>query len=247
MTIRRAIRAARQCRFAAMRALLALCLSVVALGAFGLGGDVARANGDDPTPTPTVASTDPDPVVGNAKVDHNDKIGEQYIRGPWLPIKQLFWVSSPNGRYLKRDDDPYNIGGDNDNHKMGSLMDRRYVPIKHDECYPDADGKGPDGDETNSIYLMMSCRLGKVVGVMTWTAVGVGILSLAWGAMMYVSDSGSGGERAGQLKQMVSGPVVGIFICLFAYVFAYVAYGALNFAFTRYLYELTRWVPGIGA
>lgn len=226
-----------------LRTGLVLIVSIIAIGAFGLGGS-ASANGgseDDPTATPVA-------TVESVQADNpDDKIGDQYIRGPWLPIQQLLWVSTPNGQYLVRGDDPYGIGGDNDNHKMEYLMHRRYVPIVHKECYPDADGKGPDADETNSIWLMMSCRLGKVVGVMTWSAVGIGILSLAWGALMYVSDSGSGGERSGQLRMMVSGPVVGIFICLAAYQFAYVAYGALSFAYTRYLYDLSRWVPGLGS
>lgn len=221
-----------------LRGVFAALLALVAFGALGIG-QVASANGDDP-PTP-----DPSPV--SDPTPENDKIGDHYIRGPWLPIQQLLWVSTINGKYLVRKDDPYGIGGDNDNHKMEYLMHRRYVPIVHKECYPDADGKGPDADETNSIWLMMSCRLGKVVGVMTWSAVGIGILSLAWGALMYVSDSGSGGERSGQLRMMVSGPVVGIFICLAAYQFAYVAYGALSFAFTRYLYDLSRWVPALGS
>ena len=217
---------------------LLLLLSIVAFGLVGVGSGSAYANGggDAPTAEPT---EDPDENL-------KDKIGDGYVRGPWLPIQQIFWVSSPNGKYDGAGtDDPYRIGGANDNHRMGGMMDRRYVPIKHSDCYPDADGVGPDADETNSIYLMTSCRLGKVVGVMLWSSIGVGILSLAWGGFMYVNDSGSGGERAGQIRSMVIGPIVGIGICLFAYQFAYIAYGALAYGFNRYLYDLSQWVPGL--
>ena len=213
--------------FAALSLVFAL---IAASGSF-----VSANGGDDPSPTPTVTATPT--ATPTSDVDEHG-LGSNFVKGPWLSIKQIFWVSGDKGSPPAHNSmDPYGIGANVDTKYTPAdqgLLEGRYIAINHGDCYPHYD-KGPEADETNSLYLMMSCRIGKVVGALTWAGIGIALLALAWSGLMYVVDSGSGAERAGQLRTMVFGPIVGIFICLFAYVFATMIYSAANYNFWQYL------------
>ena len=186
---------------------------------------VSANGGDDPTPTPT--ATPYAPVNGGLE--------SNFVQGPWLSIKQIFWVSGRGGAPPVAGD-PYGLASSTDKRygpAEDGLLEGRYVAINEGDCYPRR--VGPDADQTNSLYLLMNCRIGKVAGAFTWAGIGVLLLTFAWSGLMYIVDSGSGAERSGQLRSMVFGPIVGAFICLFAYMIATMVYSAVNYNFWAHL------------
>ena len=94
---------------------------------------------------------------------------------------------------------------------------------------------GPDADWINALYEMVSCRMGLLTGAITWIGVGIALMSLAWGGFMWIVDSNSSGERAGVLRNMITGPLVGLTIMFFSYTFAKFLYSIIRYNFEKYL------------
>ncbi len=146
------------------------------------------------------------------------------VVGPWLNLFQLVWFTNP---------DYANIGTDQD-YTSNYGQTYEYGRDRHPKCYYH-DGLEPEADEVNSLFLMMSCRVGLVVGVVTWSAVGVALMAFAWGGLMHVVDSTAGGDRAGALRNMITSPLVGLLIAFLAYVLATLIYVTMRYNFERYL------------
>ncbi len=146
------------------------------------------------------------------------------VEGPWLNIFQIFWFTNP---------DYANSGADQE-YTSSYGQKYEYGRDRRSKCYYH-DGLEPEADEVNSLFLMMSCRVGHVVGVVTWSAVGVALMAFAWGGLMHVVDSTAGGDRAGALRNMITSPLVGLLIVFLAYVLATVIYVTMRYNFERYL------------
>ncbi len=146
------------------------------------------------------------------------------VEGPWLNIFQLVWFTNP---------DYGNTGADQEyTANYGQRFE--YGRDRRPKCwYHHTDG--PDADKVNSLYLMMSCRFGLVVGAVTWAAVGVALMAMAWSGLMHVVDSTAGGERAGVLRNMITSPLVGLLLAFMAYVLATLIYVVMRYNFERYL------------
>lgn len=147
------------------------------------------------------------------------------IEGPWMDIFQLYWFTEP--QYGKT---PYNDPGYNANY--GQLY--RYGYERRGKCYY-ASEDGPDADKPNELYVMMNCREGLVIGLVTWSSVAIALMTFGWGGFMHVVDSAAGGQRLGTLRNMITGPLVGLLIVILAYPISKVIYGVLRYSFERYL------------
>ncbi len=146
------------------------------------------------------------------------------VDGPWLDIFQLFWFTAP---------DYANTGADQA-YTTNYGQRYEYGAERRPKCYYHFTN-GPDADKVNSLFLMMSCRVGLAVGTVTWAAVGIALMALAWGGLMHVVDSTAGGDRAGALRNMITSPLVGLLIVFMAYVFATLIYTTMRYNFERYL------------
>ena len=146
------------------------------------------------------------------------------VDGPWLNIFQLVWFTNPD----------YTNSGTDQNYTTNYGQRYEYGRDRRPKCYYHATD-GPDADKVNSLFLMMSCRVGLVVGVVTWSAVGVALMAFAWGGLMHVVDSTAGGDRAGALRNMITSPLVGLLIAFLAYVLATLIYVTMRYNFERYL------------
>lgn len=155
-------------------------------------------------------------------------VSGNYVKGPWMSIVPLFWIS-PDPCYE-------DIGGDVDKDYplRPSMSVEVFDDVQKEECYPS--GEEPANNETNSLYLMMSCRVGKVAGVITWTSVGLVLLVFAYAGLMFVVDSAGSEERLGQMRDMVTGPLIGLAIVFFGYVFAEALVAIMRYNFTRYFF-----------
>ena len=146
------------------------------------------------------------------------------VKGPWLNIFQLVWFTNPD----------YDNSGADQDYTSNYGQRYEYGKDRRPKCYYHATD-GPDADKVNSLFLMMSCRVGLVVGVVTWSAVGVALMAFAWGGLMHVVDSTAGGDRAGALRNMITSPLVGLLIVFLAYVLATLIYVTMRYNFERYL------------
>ena len=146
------------------------------------------------------------------------------VEGPWLNIFQLVWFTIPD----------YDNSGTDQEYTLNHGQRYEYGKDRRPKCYYHATD-GPDADKVNSLYLMMSCRVGLAVGVVTWSAVGVALMAFAWGGLMHVVDSTAGGDRAGALRNMITSPLVGLLIAFLAYVLATLIYVTMRYNFERYL------------
>lgn len=146
------------------------------------------------------------------------------VVGPWLEIFQLVWFTIPD----------YDNNGTDQNYTLNHGQTYEYGKDRRPKCYYH-DGLEPEADEVNSLFLMMSCRVGLVVGVVTWSAVGVALMAFSWGGLMHVVDSTAGGDRAGALRNMITSPLVGLLIAFLAYVLATLIYVTMRYNFERYL------------
>ena len=139
---------------------------------------------------------------------------------PWLGIFQLVWFTIPD----------YDNSGTDQDYTLNYGQMYEYGRDRRPKCYYH-DGLEPEADEVNSLFLMMSCRVGLVVGVVTWSAVGVALMAFAWGGLMHVVDSTAGGDRAGALRNMITSPLVGLLIAFLAYVLATLIYVTMRYNF----------------
>ena len=149
---------------------------------------------------------------------------QQGVDGPWLDIHQIFWFTAP-------DFDGTDPG---ETHTSNFTQRFDYGADRHPKCYyhePD----GPDAHQVNALYRMMSCRVGIVVGVLVWVGVAITLVALAWGGIMWVVDSGSGGDRLAALKNMLTGPVVALIILFCAYPISRAIYVLVRYNFQRYI------------
>lgn len=146
------------------------------------------------------------------------------VPGPWMEIFQLFWFTNP---------DYGNTGADQE-YTVYYGQRYEYGRDRRPKCwYHHTDG--PDADKVNSLYLMMSCRFGLVVGAVTWAGVGIALMTMAWNGLMHVVDSTAGGERAGVLRNMITSPLVGLLLLFMSYVLATLIYVVMRYNFERYL------------
>ncbi len=163
-------------------------------------------------------------VTGLASPEEAHAQAPEGVDGPWMNIFQLFWFTEP---------DYANDGTDQEyNVYYGQRFE--YGKDRRPKCWYHHED-GPDADKVNSLYLMMSCRVGIVVGLVTWAAVGVALMTMAWNGLMHVVDSGAGGERAGVLRNMITSPLVGLLLVFMAYVIATLIYVVMRYNFERYL------------
>ncbi len=156
------------------------------------------------------------------------------VEGPWLDIFQVFWFTDTD--YTN----PPTDAGNTYTRNAAQRFD--YSEARRAQCYyfPDT-----EANQVNALYWLMSCRLGLVVGAVSWIGVGIALMALTWGGVMWIVDAGSGGERGAALRNMISGPLVGLFIIFSAYIFARFAYTLIRYNVTRYLDNPTWWV-GLG-
>ena len=146
------------------------------------------------------------------------------VDGPWLNIFQLFWFTNPD----------YDNSGADQEYNLYYGQRFEYGKDRRPKCwYHHTDG--PDADKVNSLYLMMSCRFGLVVGAVIWAGVGIALMTMAWNGLMHVVDSNAGGERAGVLRNMITSPLVGLMLLFMAYVIATLIYVVMRYNFERYL------------
>ena len=175
-------------------------------------------------------------LVGSSGAAHAQAPpNDRYVNGPWLSMFQFVWVTDPDYTNSLAGDDDYvlNIG---QRYKAPHLYKR--------QCYPGgglSGDNGPEADQTNSIYLMMQCRIGKVVGVLTWSAVGIAFMAMAWNGFMHVIDSTEGDERSGQLRNAITGPIVGLALVFMAYIIAKALYAVMRYNFETYLNNPSWW------
>ena len=163
-------------------------------------------------------------VMGLASPEEAQAQAPEGVDGPWLSIFQLFWFTNPD----------YDNSGTDQEYNLYYGQRYEYGKDRRPKCwYHHTDG--PDADKVNSLFLMMSCRVGIVVGAVTWAAVGVGLMGMAWNGLMHVVDSGAGGERAGVLRNMITSPLVGLLLVFMAYVIATLIYVVMRYNFERYL------------
>ena len=163
-------------------------------------------------------------VMGLASPEEAFAQAPEGVDGPWLNIFQLFWFTNPD----------YDNSGTDQEYNLYYGQRYEYGEDRRPKCwYHHTDG--PDADKVNSLFLMMSCRVGIVVGAVTWAAVGVGLMGMAWNGLMHVVDSGAGGERAGVLRNMITSPLVGLLLVFMAYVIATLIYVVMRYNFERYL------------
>lgn len=154
--------------------------------------------------------------------------------GPWLEIDQIFWFTAP---------DPHNVTLGNDYRPdLKNNPDFAYGEDRRPQCYYFRGG-GPEADEVNAIYMTLSCRIGMVVGVISWASVGIGLMALAWGGVLWVVDSNAAGERMAALRNTVTGPMVGIILVFASYAIARMIYVTLKYNFDRYLAGEQFWRP----
>lgn len=146
------------------------------------------------------------------------------VEGPWRDIHQIFWFT----------DADYDITDPGSGYTRNAVQRFAYGDVRRSQCYH-FNPNGPEADEVNGLYWMMSCRLGLVTGAITWIGVGIALMALAWGGVMWVVDAGAGGERGAALRNMVSGPLIGLGIMFFAYIFARFAYTVIRYNFDRYI------------
>ena len=146
------------------------------------------------------------------------------VQGPWLAIFQLFWFTNPD----------YDNSGADQEYTVYYGQRFEYGKDRRPKCwYHHTDG--PDADKVNSLFLMMSCRIGLVVGAVTWAGVGIALMTMAWNGLMHVVDSTAGGERAGVLRNMITSPLVGLLLLFMAYAIATLIYVVMRYNFERYL------------
>lgn len=147
------------------------------------------------------------------------------VDGPWLDIFQIFWFTdAPDFNHTDK--------GTTYGHNAARRFD--YGRDRHPKCYYYSP-EGPDADWINALYDMMSCRVGLVVGALTWFGGGVALMALAWAGLMWVTDSDAGGERAVALRNMITGPVFGLLMLIFAYSVAKWLYVVIRYNFDRYI------------
>ena len=150
------------------------------------------------------------------------------VDGPWLDINQIFWFTAPDYGHV----DP---GDSYAPHPEGDMAQRfEYAKDRHPQCYYFFT-KGPEAHHVNALYMMMSCRMGLVVGVLTWIGISVALMAIAWGGVMRVVDSNVGGERAAALVNMVTGPLIGVGGLLLAYPITKALATIIRYNFERYL------------
>ena len=148
------------------------------------------------------------------------------VEGPWLDIFQIFWFTdTPN----------YDHTDKGTTYAPNAAQRYDYGQNRHPQCYYYEGGVEPDADWINALYDMMSCRVGLVTGAITWMGVGIALMALAWGGLMWVVDSNSGGDRAGALRNMITGPLVGLTIMFLSYTFAKFLYTVIRYNFEKYL------------
>ena len=147
------------------------------------------------------------------------------VDGPWLDIFQIFWFT---------DDPNYDHTDKGTTYAPNAARRYDYGQNRHPQCYYYSIA-GPDADWINALYDMMSCRIGLVTGAITWIGVGIALMTLAWGGVMWVVDSNSGGDRAGALRNMITGPLIGLMIMFFSYGFAKFLYAVIRYNFEKYL------------
>ena len=154
----------------------------------------------------------------------------QGVDGPWLDIFQVFWFTDePDFEHTDR--------GTTYQHNAARRFD--YGQSRHPQCYYYSP-EGPDADWVNALYDMMSCRVGLVVGALTWFGVAIALMALAWAGFMWITDSDDAGERVVALRNMITGPLLGLVMLFLAYTFARWLYVVIRYNFDRYI-NLNYW------
>ena len=152
------------------------------------------------------------------------------VDGPWLDIFQVFWFTdAPDFEHTDK--------GATYGHNAARRFD--YGKDRHPQCYYYSD-EGPDADWVNALYDMMSCRVGLVVGALTWFGVAIALMALAWAGLMWITDSDAGSERTVALRNMITGPLLGMLLLFFTYTFAKWLYAVIKYNFDRYI-NLNYW------
>ena len=169
-------------------------------------------------------------LIGTALAPAASAQTPQGVDGPWLDIFQVFWFTdSPDFEHA---DEGATYG-----HNAARRFD--YGQDRHPQCYYYS-AEGPDADWTNALYDMMSCRVGLVVGALTWFGVAIALMAFAWAGFMWIMDSDAGGERAVALRNMITGPLIGLLLLFFTYTFAKWLYVVIRYNFDRYI-NLNYW------
>lgn len=186
---------------------------------------------------PVVSTLMPQDIVNSAKLVVLDRNGNE---GPEFQVLQ---PGDTDFDPLKPDTVKFNLAPPALEDKRSST-DQEYIVYygqryeygkdRRPKCwYHHTDG--PDADKVNSLFLMMSCRIGLLVGAVTWAGVGIALMTMAWNGLMHVVDSTAGGERAGVLRNMITSPLVGLLLLFMAYAIATLIYVVMRYNFERYL------------
>lgn len=161
------------------------------------------------------------------------------IEGPWMDIFQIFWFTNADDReagYAHQDKGT--------TYAQEPAMRFDYGKNRHPKCYY-YDDAGPDADWINALFSMMSCRMGLIVGMMTWFGVGIALMALAWAGFMWVVDSNAAGERMAALRDSLTGPLVGLTLLFVAYPVAKFIYGVIRLNFETYIIGTNFWTGGV--
>lgn len=168
--------------------------------------------------------------------------------GPWLEIEQL--------HHFENEQITTGPGGISVNPLPNSLLpasgelpnpNYRYdeeQETRRFQCYYQVgpyDRQEPETHWVSSIWLMLNCRIGSLVGIMTWAGVGIAMMTFAWGGLMWVVDSGTGGERMDALRNMITGPVIGLLLLFSTYAVVHFLQTVIQYNWVRYLAGLGNW------
>ena len=153
-----------------------------------------------------------------------------YVHGPWVDIKQIFWVNqNPNEDLCGLDDDNRSVNYSSRVHAVGQ---------RQEQCWPTLEGgelKRPRADRTNAHWLVLQCRIGRIVTSLTWVGVSLLLVALVWNGFLLVVDSGGSDERYAQIRGSLVSPMVGVGILFFSYVFAKMLYLMVRYNFSVYI------------
>ena len=119
-----------------------------------------------------------------------------------------------------------------------------YGTERRSKCYY-TDPAGPEAHEVNSLFLMMSCRIGIAVGGLKWVGAGIALMGMCWiGFKRIIESMGSSSGEGSSLRNSVGSLVVGLILMFSAYPLALLVHTISKYNFLRYLYDPGMWNLG---
>lgn len=165
------------------------------------------------------------------------------VEGPWVPIDQVVCFTESGG-----DEECSNetliAGGATYSYNDYYGQRFEYGAARRAKCYYTG-SDGPEAHEVNSLFLMMSCRIGIAVGGLKWVGAGIALMGVCWvGFKRIIESMGSSSGEGSSLRYSIGSLVVGLILMFSAYPLALLIHTISKYNFLRYLYDPGMWSLG---